>query len=103
LSCTAARQPAKSKTGPRTKKTHQGHQPLKRQPSMEEKNATFVYRSCGAVATFSTLPPLEHQTQHNERISKEAESLPTEGRVQTRVAFISSIFAVTIGCDIHLP
>ena len=67
---------SQAKNGPTNKKPRQGHQPLKRQPSMEEQNATFVFRSCGALATFTTLPPLEHQTQHNERTSKKTESFP---------------------------
>ena len=88
---------------PTDKKTHQGHQPLKRQPSTEEKNAAFVYRSCGALAAFTTLAPLERQTEHNERTSKKTDSFPNEGRVQIRVAFITSPFAVTIGRNFHLP
>ena len=35
---------SQAKNGPTNKKPRQGHQPLKRQPSMEEKNATFKKR-----------------------------------------------------------
>ena len=50
---------------------HQEQLAQKRQPSMEEKNATFFLCGfCDTSAIITCLPPIEHQTQHNERISK---------------------------------